>query len=109
MGENTILKIKQTVAADRKNDKQMYKAFSALGDPSRFLIFKMLLKNGGMLCVSDVASVLSISISAASQQLNALEIHKLVRKNRVGQKICYKIRFNNPVVTSLINTMNTVQ
>ena len=105
MGENTLLKIRQDIEADRLHGKKKYSAFGALGDPSRFLIFKMLLKHKGMLCVSDVARILDVSISAASQQLKVLELHGLVSRDRMGQKICYKVKKNDPVVKSLIDVV----
>lgn len=105
MGEGALIRIRETMAFDRVNGKKMYTAFSALGDPSRFLIFKMLINNHGILCVSDVAKILDVSISAASQQLRALEKNELVKRRRLGQKICYKVKYKNPVVQSLIEVM----
>lgn len=106
MGENTLLKIKQDIEADKMNGKKKYSVFGALGDPSRFLIFKILLNQQEVLCVSDVARVLDVSISAASQQLKILELHGLVTRDRKGQKICYKIKRNDPVVQSLIDIVH---
>jgi len=106
MSEDILLNIKQTVDADRENGKKMYTAFGALGDPSRFLIFKMLTEHQDILCVSDVARVLEVSISAASQQLKALELNGLVERRRMGQKICYTVKRVDPVVKSLIAFVN---
>jgi len=69
--------------------------FSALGDPGRFQIFRLLLKNSDI-CVTDVASILGVTVPAASQQFRILELSGLVKKNRMGQLICYQIRKEDP-------------
>jgi len=76
-------------------------AFAALSDHGRFRIFKMLVKNKGV-CVTDVASVLEISMPAASQQLKIMEMSGLVKKERMGQMICYELKYENPLVRSII-------
>lgn len=75
--------------------------FNALSDPGRFRIFK-LLKEYDDLCVTDIAAVCGISISACSQQLKILEMTGLIRKERRGQTICYKIRNDEQLVKSII-------
>lgn len=63
--------------------------FSVLGDKNRFRIMK-LLKQQGELCVSDLAAVLNVSVSAVSQHLRVLELARLVTCERMGQMVCYK-------------------
>jgi ArsR family transcriptional regulator, lead/cadmium/zinc/bismuth-responsive transcriptional repressor len=75
--------------------------FSVLGDPSRFHIFRVLLDEEE-LCVSELASALDISVPAASQQLRIVERAGLIRRNRMGQKICYEIRKEDSLVKSII-------
>jgi ArsR family transcriptional regulator, lead/cadmium/zinc/bismuth-responsive transcriptional repressor len=74
--------------------------FNALGDPGRFRIFSLLLEYKGI-CVSEIAGVLDITVSAVSQQFRILEMSGLVRKERMGQKICYAVRQDDSLVRSL--------
>ena len=78
--------------------------FSALGDRSRFRIFKLLMKHHG-LCVTDIATVLGITVPAASQQLKLLESSGLVEPERDGQMICYRIRTSDPIVKTVMKTV----
>lgn len=75
--------------------------FNALGDSGRFKIFQILRSHKGI-CVSDVANILDISVSAASQQLRILELVGLVRRVRVGQMICYELKKENLLVKLVI-------
>ena len=101
----TLSQIRETVSIDRENDKRIYTIFGALGDPSRFLIFKMLIEHQGMLCGSDVARVLDVSIYAASQQLKNLETSGLVERRRSGRKICYTVKKPDQLITSLFRVI----
>lgn len=83
-------------------DDKIISIFSVLGDRNRFLIIKILLENGE-LCVSDLASVLGISISAVSQHLRVLEMSGLVTSHRMGQMICYDVNKANQKLLSIIN------
>lgn len=51
----------------------------ALGEPGKFRIFKLLMEHHDI-CVTDVANILDITVSAASQQLQILEMLELVKK-----------------------------
>lgn len=74
---------------------------SALGDPGKFQIFKLLMEHGDI-CVTDVANIFDITVSAASQQLRVLEMLELVEKMRMGQMVCYELKRDNPIVNQLI-------
>lgn len=84
----------------RDDDNRLSNVFAALGDPTRLGIFRLLLARRDV-CVSDVASILGVSVSAASQQLKTLELTGLAHRERNGQMICYRIRDDDPVVRSL--------
>lgn len=75
--------------------------FQALGDPGRFNIFRMLMDHYDI-CVTDVANVFGITVSAASQQLRVLDRLGLVLKTRMGQMVCYKINGKNSIAKQLI-------
>lgn len=97
-------KIKKEVG----DESQLPTAFSVLADPGRFKIFKLLLKHKDM-CVTDVASVLEVSLPAASQQLKIMEMSGLVLKRRDGQMICYELRENTPMVKSLAKIIDIIK
>ena len=58
----------------------------------------MLLSEYRDLCVTDLANVLRVSVPAVSQQLRIMEMGGLIRKDRQGQKICYRVNRVNPVI-----------
>lgn len=79
-------------------------AFQALGDPCRFKIFKVLMQYHDI-CVTDIANIFGITLSAASQQLRVLERLGLVQKMRMGQMVCYEINVENPITKQLIRLL----
>lgn len=83
-----IKKIKVEIT---ENDGPFPLIFGALSDQGRFRIFKLLLGHHD-LCVTDVAGIFGITISAASQQLKILERVGLVQRMRMGQMVCYEIK-----------------
>ena len=78
--------------------------FNALGDPCRLCIFQLLLLQKEV-CVTDVANICKISVSAASQQLKILELTGIVAKERQGQMVCYALKEKDPVLRTLIRMM----
>lgn len=75
--------------------------FGALGDIGRFNIFKLLMDYHDI-CVTDIANVFDITVSAASQQLRVLERIGLVIKIRMGQMVCYEINQENTIAKQLV-------
>ena len=80
------------------------RVFQALGDAGRFNIFRLLMEYHDI-CVTDVAKVFKITVSAASQQLRVLERLGLVSRTRMGQRVCYKINLENPAAKRLIKLL----
>lgn len=76
-------------------------AFQALGDPGRFHIFRILMRYHDI-CVTDIASIFGITVSAASQQLRVLERLGLILRIRMGQMVCYEINHDNQIAKQLI-------
>lgn len=70
--------------------------FKILGDTNRYRIFEMLGKKI-QLAVSDVAKILRISIPLASQHLKILEQAEILQKEKIGQKVFYKLRADNKI------------
>lgn len=93
-----IAKIKSGLGADTAG---LPLVFQALGDSGRFNIFKLLIKHHDI-CVTDIANVFGITVSAASQQLRILERLGLVIKIRMGQMVCYEISKKNAVAKQLV-------
>jgi len=78
--------------------------FSALGDPTRYHIVKLLIRRPE-LCVSEVAKSVGISTAGISQHMKVLEQSGLVKPERMGQKTCYRLRLeagDNQTLLSLI-------
>ena len=63
--------------------------FKIFGDSNRIRILYAL--SGTELCVSDIAQMLSLSVSAVSHQLRILKASKLVRCRREGKIIFYML------------------
>lgn len=96
-----ISKIKQSL---KGRDSSLVNIFGVLGDKNRFLIMKLLLDQGE-LCVSDIAAVLDVSVSAISQHLRILELSHFVEGERMGQMMCYKPKIDDPNMKKIINLM----
>ncbi len=65
------------------------KCCKALGDPTRFTIFQLLL--GRSYCVNAVAERLSITQSAVSQHMRVLREAGLVRGEKRGYHVHYSV------------------
>ena len=77
-------------AVDTKKSERAAIIFNALSDPNRCKIFRIFLSKGKTgLYVSDVARLLKLSPSAASQHLKILVITGLLGRRREGQKVNY--------------------
>lgn len=96
----TKAQIKKIKTGRAKNDGQFPLIFEALGDQGRFRIFRLLMGSHD-LCVTEVAEVFEITVSAASQQLKILERVGLVQKMRMGKMVCYEINDENRTVKQL--------
>jgi len=96
-----ISKIRETL---KEQNTSLVDVFSLLGDKNRFLIIKILIEQGEM-CVSDLANVLDISVSAVSQHLRILEMSRMVEGEKMGQMMCYKPKIDDPRIKKIINLM----
>ena len=101
LGGTEIRKLQKRLVLSAE-DTLVAETFAILGDKTRFRIMKMLLATGE-LCVSDIASVLGISVSAASQHLRVLEMSDLVVGERMGQMMCYSPRTDHPDIQRIIS------
>lgn len=101
----TKQKITEIKASLNSDTSGFILTFQALGDAGRFNIFRLLIDNHDM-CVTDIANILSITVSAASQQLRIMERLGLVIKMRMGQMVCYEINQENVIAKKLIKLIN---
>lgn len=67
--------------------------FKIMGDSTRLQLLMVL--EYGELCVSDLAYLLNMSISAVSHQLKSLRNAKLVKVRREGKNIYYSLDDNH--------------
>lgn len=82
--------------------------FSALGDSTRFQLLTLLSQHEDF-CVSELAEAVGISTAGVSQQLKILEHAGLLKRNRQGQKICYKIDDDSNVNKQLLSLIKEVK
>lgn len=90
----------KTINSLSTTEQRLVHSMQLLGDSTRFKIFK-LLSSKEEYCVSDIASKLGISPSAVSQHFRNFEMLGLVEKERMGQKICYVLNNDDPLVDEL--------
>lgn len=92
------------IQANRKllneNDRQLADAFKALGNVTRFRMFR-LLTHQPEITVGAMAKILRISTPLASLYINDLEQAKLIRKNRAGKSIVSGLDRRNPQTIAL--------
>lgn len=79
---------------------RMTVAFDALSEPKRCLIFRALLK-GQRVRVGDLAVVVGISDSLASQHLKILSQADLIYKTKEGKSVYYSVSVDNPLIGAL--------
>jgi DNA-binding transcriptional ArsR family regulator len=84
----------------KKDEKQLIQMMQALGDATRFKMYK-LMRSDNMMCVSEIAEALNVSVPAVSQHFRIFELVGLVDKKRNGQKICYSLKPQDSLFTRL--------
>lgn len=90
-----------TISLDA-SEEHMINVMSLLGDETRFKMFKIL-QSGKQMCVSEIASALDVSVPAVSQHFKLFELTGIVDKQRYGQKICYQLKTDDPIINNIIN------
>jgi DNA-binding transcriptional ArsR family regulator len=80
-----------------------------LCDETRYKIIEVLLYNNEDLYVGDIAEKVDISHSAASHQLNKLELMGLVSSTKCGQHVCYKLNEGKSIYEKVINVINVLE
>lgn len=86
-------------------DGSLIAVFGALGDKTRFKLYKILATEREI-CVSELAQRVGISNAGVSQQLKVLEQANLIERQRLGQKICYKVNETTEVNRKLFKLID---
>lgn len=92
-----LAKRKKQLSTLSENEKKLVSVMSLLGDETRYKMF-LILSSDRELCVSEIASSLKISVPAVSQNFRIFELANLVRKERVGQRVCYKLNYDEKMI-----------
>ncbi len=79
----------QPIPLDAEKAQKMAEFFSLLGDTNRLRILSLLAEKE--LCVCDLAQALSMSESAVSHQLRTLRGMRLVKYQKQGRRVFYKL------------------
>ncbi len=94
LGPKDIKKL-QDASLEIFSKNKLTPIFAALADENRYKIYSLLFLTKE-LCVTDIATILDISLPLASQHLRILEQAQLIEKERMGQMICYMLNQNHP-------------
>ena len=70
-------------------EKEIYKVFKALGEPTRLKIIKMLSVQG--LCVCELSETLDMLQPRVSQHLKILKEAGLIKEKKEGYWVCYSL------------------
>ena len=65
--------------------------YHILSYPTRIKTLLLLKREDKVLCVSDLAIILNISVSAVSHQLGLMERANLVESTKDGKMVCYSL------------------
>ncbi len=91
----------KSISSISLQEEHLINAMQALGDKTRFKMFKIMQTNKQM-CVSEIAQELGISVPAVSQNFRIMELVGLVDKQRFGQRMCYQLKPNDPLIKKLV-------
>lgn len=86
-------------------DERLSIVFNALSDKSRCKIFRLFLTRE-RLCAGDIADILGISMSSASQHLKILELTSLLERERSGRQVYFKPNSGDPLVKAIIKAVS---
>ena len=78
----------------------MRRLMSCLGDPSRYQLVSQLVR--GERCVSDLARQVGLSQSCTTRHLQALQREQIVRRERAGKRVLFRLCLDEPQVGDLL-------
>ncbi|CAN5128731.1 hypothetical protein BH09PAT1_BH09PAT1_1960 [soil metagenome] len=102
-----IKTIKKTIVSDQD---RLPIIFNAVSDPTRCRVFRLLMiTHGEDVKVSDIAHIMGMTVPAISQQLKILEQSGLVTREKVSQTVYYKVKNEDPLVSSIVKIIQEEQ
>ena len=101
---NTRTIIQQEVKSPNETDRRLVAVFKALGDMTRFRIFRLLIDQP-RISISEIANFFHISSPLTSQHIKILVHAQLLEKQRTGKKIYSRLDRTNPVVRELVRSI----
>ena len=105
--DRQVTTIKKTITTDQERVTDI---FNAVADPTRCRTFRLLMVTHGQdVNVTDIAHIMGMTVPAISQQLKVLEQSGLVTREKVGQKVYYKIKNTDPLVNSIVKIIQSEQ
>jgi DNA-binding transcriptional ArsR family regulator len=90
LDEKTIQQEKKVFGKKAKNIAKTCNLYDVISDPTRLKII-ILLKKHKKICVTDLAEIINVSISAISHQLKLLEKCDIVKSQKMGKMVCYRL------------------
>ncbi|MFA6391288.1 MAG: metalloregulator ArsR/SmtB family transcription factor [Patescibacteria group bacterium] len=100
--QKQVLKNKNWLLKNGKHIKIQSDLCNVLSDPTRIKIL-LLLKHYKEICVSDIASILDVSVSAVSHQLSMMERSNIVTKYKMGKHVCYLLEINDKKMVGMLD------
>lgn len=90
----------------RGQDDRLATLFGALSDPTRCRTFRLLLLTKDHdVRVTDIAHIVGVSLPAISQHLKILETTGLVKKEKNGQTVYYRVKQDDPLTRSVVEVV----
>ncbi len=102
MPQATLQRSKKWLQGYDKHIRKHSEWCEVLSDPTRAKILLILTKHKE-LCVSDIARIIKMSVSAVSHQLNLLQRSQLVGSEKKGRTVCYFLTVRNKKLLQCIN------
>lgn len=107
LSNTQVVTIKKTIVTGQD---RLPVIFSAVSDPTRCRIFRLLMvTHGDDVKVSDIAHIMDMTLPAISQQLKTLEQSGLVSREKIGQTVYYRIKKDDPLVSSIVKIIREEQ
>lgn len=82
--------------------------FQSLSDHTRLQLVQLLDRYENI-CVSELAEAAEVSVPATSQHLRVLELSGVVRRERHGQKTCYQLQTEDPLIQDLLAIIHNTE
>lgn len=90
---SSITKLRKSVAGWGNDEAVLF--FRLLGDTMRFNIVRLLFRNKD-LCPTELSRILGVSVPAISYQCRILALAEIVRKEKHGKTVCFRLNEDHP-------------